>query len=126
MRFLVWIVVNVLALGAATALFGGITLDGSDLTQRILALIVVGAIFGVINSFVKPVVKLLALPFIILTLGLLLLVINAVVLLVTSSIADAVGIAFHVEGFGTAVLGSIVISIVSWGLSGVLAVDERR
>lgn len=126
MRFLVWIVVNVLALGAATALFSGITLDGADLTERILALIVVGAIFGVINSFIKPIVKLLALPFIILTLGLLLLVINAVALLATSSIADAVGVSFHVAGFGTAVLGSIVISLVSWGLSGVFEVDERR
>jgi putative membrane protein len=120
MRFVVWVVVNVLALGAAIWLFDGITLTADNRSDRIVALVVVGVIFGAITSFVKPVVKLLSLPFIILTLGLLLLVINALMLLLTSAVADGVGLGFHVDGFWTAVWASIVISIVSAILGAVL------
>jgi putative membrane protein len=124
MRIVVWVVVNVLALGAAVWLFDGITLTGATRNDRIVTLVVVGVIFGLITSFVKPVVKLISLPFIILTLGLLLLVINALMLLLTSAIAHGVGLGFHVDGFWTAVLGAIVISIVSAIASAVLP-DER-
>jgi putative membrane protein len=110
MRFVVWIVVNVLALGAAALLFDGITVTGDN---RFLTLLIVGAIFGAITSFVKPVVQLFSLPLIVLTFGLFLLVINALLLLLTSVIADGLDLGFHVDGFLTAVLGSIVISIVS-------------
>lgn len=113
MRFVVWLVVNVLALGAAIWLFDGITLTGSDRNERVIALVVVGGIFGIITSFVKPVVKMLSLPLILITLGLFLLVINALLLLLTSKIAGSVHLGFHVDGFWTAVLGSIVISIVA-------------
>lgn len=124
MRFLAWIVLNVAALGTAIWLFDGITLTGGNDTDRVVALVVVGGIFGIINSFVKPVVKFFAFPFIILTLGLLLLVINALALLATSRIAEQVGVAFHVDGFGTALLGAIVISIVSAVLGAVLPDGE--
>jgi putative membrane protein len=113
MRFVAWIIVNVLALGAAIWLFDGITLTGADRSDRIIALVIVGGIFGIITSIVKPVVKLLSLPLIILTLGLFLLVINALLLLLTSKIAGSVDLGFHVDGFWTAVFGSIVISIVA-------------
>jgi putative membrane protein len=72
---------------------------------------------------VAPIVKLLSLPFIILTLGLLLLVINAFMLLLTSWIAHAMGLGFHVDGLWTAILGAIVISIVSAVLGAVLKDD---
>jgi len=113
MRFLSWLVVNALALGAATWLFDGITLDGSTDGDKLVTLLVVGAIFGVITSFVRPIVRLLSLPFIILTLGLVLFVINAFMLLLTSWIADKLDLGFHVDGFWTALWGSIVISICS-------------
>jgi putative membrane protein len=124
MRFVAWIVVNVLALGAAIWLFDGITLTGDNRNDRIVALVIVGAIFGIITSVVKPVVKLLSLPLIVLTLGLMLLVINALMLLLTSKIADSVGLGFHVDGFWTAVLASIVISIVSAIVGAVLPDPE--
>ncbi|HET8560547.1 MAG TPA: phage holin family protein [Marmoricola sp.] len=111
MRVLAWLVVNALALGAAIWLFDGITLRGSTTTDRVVTLVVVGGIFGVINSAVKPVLKLLSLPFIVLTLGLLLVVINALMLLLTSWVAGQLGLAFHVSGFWVAVFGSIVISL---------------
>ncbi len=112
-RFVVWLIVNVLALGAAIWLLDGITLTGSGRNDRVIALVVVGGIFGIITSFVKPVVRMLSLPLIIITLGLFLLVINALLLLLTSKIAGSVDLGFHVDGFWTAVLGSIVISIVA-------------
>ena len=113
MRLLIWLVVNALALGAATWLLDGITLDGSSDSNKLVALLIVGAIFGLITSFVRPIVRLLSLPFIIITLGLMLFVINAFMLLFTSWIAEQLDLGFHVDGFWTALWGSIVISIAS-------------
>src|ERR1044071_8439755 len=113
MKFLTWLVVNALALGAATWLFDGITLEGDTDTDKLVTLLVVGAIFGLITSFVRPIVQLLSLPLIILTLGLMLIVINALMLMLTSWIAEKADLGFHVDGFWTAVWGSIVISLAS-------------
>ena len=76
-----------------------------------------GAILGLVSTFVEPVVKLLSLPFIILTLGFLLLVINAAMLLFTAWLADIFDLGFHVDGFWNALVGSIIITIVGWGTS---------
>lgn len=113
MKFVVWLIVNAAALGAAVWLFDGITLTGDTTGDRLGTLVVVGAIFGVITSVVRPIVNLLSLPLIILTLGLMLIVTNALMLLLTSKVAGTFGLDFHVEGFWTAVFGAIVISIVS-------------
>lgn len=120
MRLVAWLVVNALALGAAIWLFDGITLRGASTTDRGVTLVVVGGIFGLLNSLVKPVVKLLSFPFIVLTLGLLLLVINALMLLLTSWVAGQLGLGFHVSGFWVAVLGSIVISIALMVLNAIV------
>ena len=120
MRFVVFILVNVLALGAAAWLFDGIDVTGATRGDQILTLVIVGVIFGLITSFVKPVVTFFSLPFIVLTFGLFLLVVNALMLLLTSAIADGVGLGFHVDGFWVAVLGAIVISVVSAVASAVL------
>jgi len=113
MKFVLWLVVNAVALGAAVWLLDGITLTAGTTGDRLVTLLVVGAIFGVITSVVRPVVNLLSLPLIILTLGLMLIVTNALMLLLTSKVAGTFGLEFHVDGFWTAVLGAIVISIVS-------------
>jgi putative membrane protein len=113
MKFLLWLVVNAAALGVAVWLFDGITLTADTTGGRIGTLLVVGAIFGVITAVVRPIVNLLSLPLIIVTLGLMLLVINALMLLLTSKVAGTFGLGFHVEGFWTAVFGAIVISISS-------------
>ncbi|HET6699122.1 MAG TPA: phage holin family protein [Nocardioidaceae bacterium] len=120
MKFLIWLVVNAGALAVATWLLDGMRLTGSSDTDRILTLLIVALIFGVINAVLGPVIKLLSLPFIILTLGLLLLVINALLLMLTSAICGALDVPFQVDGFGTAVLGSIIITIASWILEAVL------
>ena len=89
-----------------------------------MTLLVVGAIFGVITSVVRPIVNLLSLPLIILSLGLILLVTNALMLLLTSEVADTFDLHFHVDGFWTAVFGAIVISIASMVARAILP-DER-
>ncbi|AXK36163.1 phage holin family protein [Streptomyces armeniacus] len=119
-NFLIKTLANAGALAVAIWLLKDITLTGGDTGRKTITLIVVALIFGLVNFVVKPLVKLLALPVLILTLGLFTLVINALMLLLTSWLADEVDLSFHVEGFGTAVLGGLIISIVSWALNMIL------
>ena len=123
MRFLLRVVVNALALAAATWLLSGITVTGDNAGQQLVTLLLVGVVFGVVNAIVRPVVTILSIPFIILTLGLLMFVINALMLLLTSWLSGQLGLHFHVDGFWTAVLGSIIISVATWLIE--LVVDER-
>ncbi len=125
MRFLIWVLVNALALAAATYLLAGITLTGATDRDRVLTLVLVAVVFGVVNAVVRPVVKLLSLPFIILTLGLLVFVINGLMLLLTSWLSGQIGLGFHVDGFWTAVLGGLVVMVASWVLE-LLVPDGRR
>jgi putative membrane protein len=122
-RFLIWVIVNGLALAAAAALLGGIELTGDTTQDQAITLFLVALIFGVVNTVIAPVVKLLSLPFIVLTLGLLLLVINALMLILTGWISEQFGLDFTVDGFWTAVMGSIIITIATWILELVLPTD---
>jgi putative membrane protein len=70
----------------------------------------IGLIFGVVNAIVGPILRLLSLPFVLLTLGLFLLVINAALLGITAAVTDRLSI----DGFGTAVLGGLILAIVGW------------
>jgi putative membrane protein len=119
-KFLIWVVVNALALAAATLLLDGIRLTGESDQDRVITLVLVALIFGVINAVLGPVIKLLSLPFIILTLGLLLLVINALLLMLTSWVSRELGLGFHVDGFWTAVFGAIIVTVSTWILEAVL------
>ena len=120
MKFLIRVIVDSLALAAAAWLIEGIYVTEEAREDQVIALVVVAVIFGLINAIVAPIVKLLSLPFIILTLGLFLLVINAALLLLTSWIAGEIGLGFEVDGFWAAVLGAIVITIATWILEAVL------
>ncbi|MFF8351803.1 phage holin family protein [Cellulosimicrobium funkei] len=120
MNFLVKTIANAGALAAAIWLLQDITLTGDSTGKKALTLVLVALVFGVVNVLVKPVVKLLTLPLFILTLGLFTLVVNALMLLLTSWLADKLDLNFHVEGFWTAVLGGLIISVVSWALNVVL------
>jgi putative membrane protein len=124
MRLLTRVVVNAVALAVATWLVQGITLTGDTEGQRLAALLVVAALFGAVNAFVRPIVTLLALPFILLTLGLLLLVINGLMLLLTSWLSGQIGLGFDVDGFWAAVVGAIVVSVVTWLMEIVLPTDR--
>jgi putative membrane protein len=109
------------ALWVATQLLPGITHEGSA-----LSLLGVALVFGIVNALVGPVLKLLSLPVIVVTLGLFALVINALLLLLTSGLAGALGLGFHVDGFFTALLGSILISIVSALIMLVFGSDDSQ
>ncbi len=124
MRFLIWVTVNALALAAAAWLLDGITVSGDTRGDQALTLVLVALIFGVVNAVVAPVVKLLSFPFILLTLGLLLLVINALMLLLTEVVSRAFGLGFGVDGFWTAVVGAIVITVATWALEMVLPEED--
>lgn len=125
MNYLIRVLVSALALGAAAWLFDGIEVVGTDAGEQALTLLGVGLIFGLVNAIVAPVVKLLSLPFIILTLGLMLLLINALMLWLTSEIAQGLDLGFRVDGFWTTIFGAIVISIVSAVLGGILDDGDR-
>ncbi|MGP3941227.1 phage holin family protein [Streptomyces sp. 6N106] len=123
-NFLVKTIANAGALGVAIWLLKDITLTGDNTGRQALTLILVALVFGVVNVVVKPIVKLLAFPLFILTLGLVTLVINALMLLLTSWLAGKLDLSFHVDGFGTAVLGGLIVSIVAWALHVVLPDDK--
>ncbi|GAA2420297.1 MULTISPECIES: phage holin family protein [Streptomyces] len=119
-NFVVKTIANAAALAVAIWLVKNITLTGDNTGKKALTLVLVALVFGVVNFVVKPVVKFLSFPLFILTLGLITLVINALMLLLTSWLADKLNLSFHVEGFWTAVVGALIISIVSWAMHVVL------
>jgi putative membrane protein len=126
MRILTWLVTNTLAVAAAAWLVDGIDFAGPDrwpaeLQEKGLPVIGVGVILGLVSSFVKPVVQLLSIPFIVLTLGLFLWVINALMLMLTGWLAQQLDLGFRVDDFfWDALLGALVISIVNWLVDAVL------
>jgi putative membrane protein len=121
LKFIGWLATNVVALGAACVIFDGIGFEGSsgwdEVTDNFWSLLFVGLILGIVNSFVAPIIKFLSIPFIIVTLGLFLLLINALMLLFTEWLAGLFDIDFYVDGFWNAVGGAIVISIVTFLVS---------
>ncbi|MHA5048045.1 phage holin family protein [Streptomyces sp. SD15] len=119
-NFVVKTIANAGALAVAVWLLDKITLTGGSTGKKVGTLLLVALIFGLVNFLVKPVVKVLTFPLFILTLGLITLVVNALMLLLTSWLADKLDLSFHVEGFWTAVVGGLIISIVSWALNVVL------
>ncbi|POX51186.1 hypothetical protein C3489_20870 [Streptomyces sp. Ru71] len=123
-NFVVKTIANAGALLVAVWLLDKITLTGASTGKKAGTLIVVALIFGLVNFLVKPVVKVLTFPLYILTLGLFTLIVNALMLLLTSWVSGKLDLSFHVEGFWTAVLGGLIISIVSWALHVVLPDED--
>ncbi|MBE1514599.1 phage holin family protein [Nesterenkonia halotolerans] len=116
MRILLAIILNALALAAAAFLIPGIYVDGAETGTgaTILAFLFVGAVFGLVNVVIKPIIALLSLPITCLTLGLFAVVINAGMLMLTAWLTSWVPVHFVVEDFFfSAILGSIVVSLVS-------------
>lgn len=126
MRILSRLLTTALALAAAAWLIDGIRFlpRNAEVADKIVPLVLVSLILGLVTSVVKPVLKVLSFPLILLTLGLFLLVINAALLLLTDAIADALDIGFRVTGFWPAVGGAIIITIVTWVVDGFLGDDD--
>ncbi len=128
MRFVVSVVVNALAIWVATWLLSGMSVDsGGGPGSQVLTYLAIGLIFGVVNAIIRPIVVVLSIPFYILTLGLFTFIVNALMLWLTSSVAGWVGVGFHVDDFfWTAVLGALVVSIVSVVVNGVIGTGRSR
>jgi putative membrane protein len=108
MRFLIRFVTNAAALWVATAIVPGVTFTGGW-----LPFLAVSLVFAVINATLRPIIKVLTCPLILLTLGLFALVVNGLMLWLTSSVSQSLGLGFHVTGFWAAFFGGLVVSIVS-------------
>jgi putative membrane protein len=119
-KLLIRLVANALGLYVAARIVPGISVG-----ENWLVVLGVALVFGLVNALIGPLLKLLTCPLIILTLGLFTLVINAVMLLLTSGLSRAVGLSFVVEGFWPAFWGALVVSIVSFVMTLVFHENDR-
>lgn len=124
MRILLKVAITAVALWVATVLIDGIDVEGDSASRQALTLAGVAIIFGLVNAIIKPIVKILGCAFYILTLGLFGLVVNALLLLLTSRIAEEFSLPFNVEGFWAAFVGAIVVGLVGWILDLLLKDDD--
>jgi putative membrane protein len=112
---------NAAALWVATQVVNGISFRGDR-----LLLVGVSLVFGILNVFVRPVLKFLTLPFFIVTLGLFTFVLNAFMLWLTGVVSMALGFGFDVDGPGAALVGGLVVTVVSFALSLFVKSGERE
>jgi putative membrane protein len=125
MRFLLRVLVSAAALGVATWAVSGIELLAGSGWSRAGTLVAVALIFGLINATLKPLIKVVGCAFYVLTLGLVALVVNGLLLWLTSVIAGDLTLPFHITGFWPAFWGAIIVGLVSWLLN-LLIGDKRR
>ncbi|MEV7964621.1 phage holin family protein [Sphaerisporangium sp. NPDC088356] len=123
-KIIVKILVVAAALWAATRLIPGITVSGATTAKSAGTLIAVALIFGIVNAVLKPIIKTFGCAFYVLTLGLFALIVNAVLLLLTSWIAEQLKLPFHVSGFWAAFLGAILVGLITWILDMLLGLNE--
>jgi putative membrane protein len=115
------VMINALSIVAAVKLVRGITFSG-----QWWKMIIIGAIFGFINSLIKPIVTFFTFPFIILTLGIFTLIINTLMLIITAHLSESLDLGLRVKGFWPAFWGAIIVSIVSMILSWLTGVKKIK
>lgn len=120
MGFIVRMLVTAVSLWVAVQLIDGIEYRGSW-----PGLLGVALVFGLINAIIRPVLYVLSCPLIVLTLGLFILILNGLLLLLTSVVANAIGLPFVVDGLGAAILGALVIGVASMLLN-IFVPDKRK
>lgn len=113
MSLIVKLLLSCIAIGISAWITPGVTLPEINSGDGIVTLIIVAVVLALLNTFIKPIIKLLALPVTMLTLGLFLLVINALTILLCSWIVDS----FAVDGFVSAFVFSIILSVITWVLN---------
>jgi len=124
MRVVLRILITAAALGIATAVVPGIELTTGSTASKVGTLIVVALIFGIVNTVIKPVVKTIGCLFYVLTLGLIGLVVNGLLLWLSSWAAGKLSLPFHITGFWAAFWGAIIMGVVGWLLG--LLLDDRK
>lgn len=121
MPFLIRLLVNAAALWVATQIVPGVSYTGA-----LAPFLIVALIFGLVNATIGPITKMLTCPLILLTLGLFALVVNGLMLWLTSRVSESFGLGFLVDGFWPAFFGGLVVSIVSALLSISIRSSEAR
>ncbi|MDO4901270.1 phage holin family protein [Actinomyces sp.] len=126
---------NAAGLWLAAALLDGMAVPGTpSLALTVVNLLVVGLVLALVNSLIKPVAHVVAFPLYVVTFGLFALVVNGAMLMLTSRITDLLAgvstgaeltLGLHVGSFGTAIVGSLIVSIVSAVIVGVLGPNDR-
>jgi putative membrane protein len=125
LKILLRVVVAAAALGVAAWLVPGIVLSGHGTAAKAETLLIVAVIFGLVNAILKPIVKTVGCAFYVLTLGLMAIVVNGLLLWLTSYIAyDKLHEPFHVTGFVAAVEGALIVGVVTWVLHLILGEDD--
>ena len=124
MKVLLRVLISAAALFVATLLVPGIELRAGTTLSKVGTLIVVALIFGVVNTVLKPIVKTVGCLFYVLTLGLIGLVVNGLLLWLSSWVAGKLSLPFHITGFWPAFWGAIIVGVVGWLLS--LTLGENR
>ena len=120
MRLIVRLLAGAVALAAAAWLIEGISIGPGTTSERAFTLLAVAVIFGLVNVIIRPIVRLISIPLFILTLGLFTFVVNALMLMLPAWIGDQFDLAFEVDGFWSALLGALVISVVTFVINVVL------
>jgi putative membrane protein len=125
-KFAIKILVNGVGLYVASILAKPhIEFTGTGL-RLVWTVLLVALIFGLVNTFIRPIVKLLSMGVLLVTLGLFTFVINALMLLLTSKISEHYSVRFHVENFWYALVGSLIATAVSLILNAVLPDDKKK
>lgn len=121
-RFLIKLVINAVALWFTTLIVAGVHVEpyAPDVGAQVLTYLLVALIFGIVNSVVGSVVRVVAFPLYIVTLGLISIIVNGLLLLLVAWISTWFGFGLVVDGFWWGVLGALVLGIISW-LLGLLA-----
>lgn len=114
MHLLIRLIGSAAALAIAAAVVPGIELGPGSTVSKVLTLLVVALIFGVVNAVLKPIIKTVGCLFYVLTLGLVGLVVNGLLLWLTSAVAGALSLPFHITGFLPAFLGALIVTVTGW------------
>ncbi len=126
MQFLVRLLANGVAIWLASEILSGVSINDDGTWQStVLVVGVVALIFTLVNTIIKPIVKIVTFPIYILTLGLFFVIVNAAMLLLTSWISSHTSFGLTIDNFGTAVIASLIISIVAAIIVAILP-DRRR
>ena len=125
MGIIIRLVITALSLWIATLVIDGIQLTTDSVPAKVGTLLAVAVIFGLVNAVLRPIIKIIGCGLYVLTLGLIAIVVNGLLFMLTSWIAGELDLPFHVDDFWpSAVLGALLVGVVSWLLN-MLVPDGR-
>lgn len=124
MNWLVRLVITAVALWVATLVVPDVQIGDDSFGRQVATLLLVAVIFGVVNAVIKPVVRVVAFPLYLLTLGLITFVVNAALFWLSAWVAGELGLSYEVKSFVGALFGALVVGIVSFGLTLVARQDR--